>query len=141
MRSRRVYSRDRNDIPHVTGIRFPDRKITTMPLFLRFHIKRPAHLLILLRLRQSSTMSPKSTLILHHLNNSRSQRILWLLEELNLPYTIKKYTRLPNQRAPPELLAVNPLGKSPVITDGDVNIAESGAIIGAGCCMPFYWLN
>lgn len=47
-----------------------------------------------------------------------------------MPYEIKKYYRLPSMRAPPELLAVNPMGKSPVITDGEINIAESGAIIG-----------
>ncbi|KAJ3732575.1 thioredoxin-like protein [Lentinula guzmanii] len=68
-------------------------------------------------------------LTVHHLNNSRSQRILWLLEELEVPYEIKKYYRLPSMLAPPELLAVNPLGKAPVITDGEINIAESGAII------------
>jgi glutathione S-transferase len=66
----------------------------------------------------------------HHLNNSRSQRILWLLEELGLPYEIKRYQRDPKTMlAPPELRAVHPLGKSPVITDGDVTLAESGAII------------
>ncbi|KAF8956330.1 thioredoxin-like protein [Flammula alnicola] len=68
-------------------------------------------------------------LIVHHLNNSRSQRILWLLEELGVPYEIKKYERTPEQQAPPELLAISPLGKSPVITDGDVTLAESGAIV------------
>ena len=66
----------------------------------------------------------------HHLNNSRSQRILWLLEELGLPYEIKRYQRdAKTMLAPPELLAVHPLGKSPVITDGDVTVAESGAIV------------
>jgi len=66
----------------------------------------------------------------HHLNNSRSQRILWLLEELGVPYEIKRYQRDPKTMlAPPELRAVHPLGKSPVITDGDVTLAESGAII------------
>lgn len=66
----------------------------------------------------------------HHLNNSRSQRILWLLEELGLPYEIKKYQRDPKTMlAPPELKAVHPLGKSPVITDGDTVVAESGAIV------------
>jgi len=66
----------------------------------------------------------------HHLNNSRSQRILWLLEELGTPYEIVHYQRMsPVPFAPPELKAVHPLGKSPVITDGDVTIAESGAII------------
>ena len=66
----------------------------------------------------------------HHLNNSRSQRVLWLLEELGLPYEIKKYQRnAQTMLAPPELLKVHPLGKSPVITDGDTTVAESGAII------------
>ncbi len=66
----------------------------------------------------------------HHLNDSRSQRILWLLEELDLPYEIKNYQRDAQTRlAPPELKAAHPLGKSPVITDGDITIAESGAIV------------
>ena len=66
----------------------------------------------------------------HHLNNSRSQRILWLLEELGTPYEIVKYQRLsPMPLAPPELKEIHPLGKSPVITDGDKTIAESGAIV------------
>ena len=66
----------------------------------------------------------------HHLNESRSQRILWLLEELQLPYEIKFYQRDATTRlAPPELKAVHPLGKSPVITDGEITIAESGAIV------------
>src|SRR5215203_2271640 len=83
-------------------------------------------------------------LTLHHLNDSRSQRILWLLEELGTPYELKQYrcnaeTRL----APPELKQIHPLGKSPVITDGDVRIAESAAIVdyiirryGKGAMMP-----
>lgn len=66
----------------------------------------------------------------HHLNNSRSQRILWLLEELGAPYEIVHYQRMsPVPLAPPELKAVHPLGKSPVIEDGDKKIAESGAIV------------
>jgi len=66
----------------------------------------------------------------HHLNNSRSQRVLWLLEELGLPYEIRKYQRdAQTMLAPPELRAVHPLGKSPVITDGEATVAESGAII------------
>jgi glutathione S-transferase len=66
----------------------------------------------------------------HHLNNSRSQRILWLLEELGVPYEIRRYQRDPKTSlAPPELLRVHPLGKSPVVTDGDFTLAESGAII------------
>ena len=69
-------------------------------------------------------------LVVHHLNDSRSQRILWLLEELNLPYEIKFYARDAVTRlAPPELTAVHPLGKSPVITDKGRTVAESGAII------------
>jgi glutathione S-transferase len=60
-------------------------------------------------------------LTVHHLNNSRSQRVLWLLEELGVPYEIKHYQRdAKTMLAPPELRAVHPLGKSPVITDGDV---------------------
>ncbi len=69
-------------------------------------------------------------LVVHHLNNSRSQRILWLLEELGVPYELKRYQRDAQTRlAPPELKAVHPLGKSPVITDGGNTIAESGAIV------------
>ncbi|MEW7848011.1 glutathione S-transferase [Massilia aurea] len=69
-------------------------------------------------------------IVVHHLNNSRSQRILWLLEELGLDYDIKRYQRDPKTMlAPPELKAVHPLGKSPVITDGDLVVAESGAIV------------
>jgi glutathione S-transferase len=95
----------------------------------------------------------------HHLNNSRSQRILWLLEELDLAYEIKRYQRnAQTMLAPPELRAVHPLGKSPVITDGDLTLAESGAIVeyladryGAGKLAPafgsaervryLYWLH
>jgi glutathione S-transferase len=99
----------------------------------------------------------------HHLNNSRSQRILWLLEELGLDYEVKRYQRdRQTMLAPPELRAVHPLGKSPVITDdrdsGDAALAESGAIIetladryGAGRLAPafgspervryLYWLH
>ena len=69
-------------------------------------------------------------IIVHHLNNSRSQRILWLLEELGLAYEIKKYQRdAKTMLAPPELRAIHPLGKSPVITDDVNTVAESGAII------------
>jgi glutathione S-transferase len=83
-------------------------------------------------------------LTLHHLNDSRSQRILWLLEELGTPYEMKRYQRDATTRlAPPELTAVHPLGKSPVITDGAIKIAESGAIVdyvirtyGNGAMMP-----
>jgi len=95
----------------------------------------------------------------HHLNNSRSQRIVWLLEELGLDYEIKRYQRDPETMlAPASLRAVHPLGKSPVITDGELTLAESGAIIdylieryGAGSLAPAagtparlrynYWLH
>ncbi len=70
------------------------------------------------------------TITVHHLNDSRSQRILWLLEELGVAYEIKRYQRDPETRlAPPELHAVHPLGKSPVMTDGERTVFESGAII------------
>ena len=69
-------------------------------------------------------------IVVHHLNNSRSQRVLWLLEELGVPYEIKKYQRDPETMlAPPELQKVHPLGKSPVITDDGATLAETGAII------------
>jgi len=69
-------------------------------------------------------------LTVHHLNNSRSQRILWLLEELGTPYEIVKYQRMEGlPLAPPELKQVHPLGKSPVVTDDGKTIAESGAIV------------
>ena len=69
-------------------------------------------------------------LVVHHLNDSRSQRVLWLLEELAIPYDIKHYQRDAVTRlAPPELKAVHPLGKSPVLTDNSLTIIESGAII------------
>ena len=67
-------------------------------------------------------------LTVHHLNNSRSQRVLWLLEELGVAYEIVRYQRQPDMRAPKELRAIHPLGKSPVITDNGNTIAESGAI-------------
>jgi glutathione S-transferase len=83
-------------------------------------------------------------LTLHHLNDSRSQRILWLLEELKVPYEMTHYQRDGRTRlAPPELAVIHPLGKSPVVTDGDLKIAESGAIVdylirkyGGGKMMP-----
>jgi glutathione S-transferase len=83
-------------------------------------------------------------IVVHHLNNSRSQRVLWLLEELGLPYEIKPYERDPKtQLAPPSLRAVHALGKSPVITEEEVTVAESGAIVeylverhGAGRLVP-----
>ncbi|MBP1208312.1 glutathione S-transferase [Duganella sp. 1411] len=83
-------------------------------------------------------------IVVHHLNNSRSQRVLWLLEELGLEYEIVRYQRDPKTMlAPPELRAIHPLGKSPVITDDGVVVAESGAIVeylvekyGAGRLVP-----
>jgi glutathione S-transferase len=83
-------------------------------------------------------------IIVHHLNNSRSQRVLWLLEELELAYEVKRYQRDPKTMlAPAELRSVHPLGKSPVISDGDLMLAESGAIVeylvdkyGAGRLLP-----
>ena len=70
------------------------------------------------------------SLIVHHLNNSRSQRVLWALEELGLPYEIRHYQRdAVTNLAPPELKAVHPLGKSPLLEDDGVVIEESGAII------------
>lgn len=69
-------------------------------------------------------------IVVHHLNNSRSQRVLWLLEELGVDYEIKHYERdAKTMLAPNSLLKVHPLGKSPVITDGDITVGESGAII------------
>jgi glutathione S-transferase len=97
--------------------------------------------------------------VVHHLNNSRSQRVLWLLEELGVPYDVKRYERdAKSMLAPPSLLAIHPLGKSPVIVDGDATVAESGAIVeylvdkyGAGRLIPpagtpqrlryTYWLH
>ena len=69
-------------------------------------------------------------LVVHHLNNSRSQRVLWLLEELGVPYEIRHHQRDgKTMLAPKELLAVHPLGKSPVIVDGKTTVAETGAIV------------
>jgi glutathione S-transferase len=97
--------------------------------------------------------------VVHHLNNSRSQRVLWLLEELGVPYEVKRYERdAKTMLAPPSLLAIHPLGKSPVIVDGAITVAESGAIVeylvgtyGAGRLVPpvgspqrlryTYWLH
>ena len=79
----------------------------------------------------------------HHLDNSRSQRILWLLEELDVPYEVKAYKRGKDMLAPPELKAMHPLGKAPVISDNGRIIAETGAIMdyiltryGAGRLIP-----
>ena len=66
---------------------------------------------------------------IHHLEDSRSQRVLWLLEELGLPYEVKRYERGPDMRAPKALRDVHPLGKSPVLTDDSRTVAETGAIV------------
>ena len=76
----------------------------------------------------AGSSSSDSGIVLHHLEDSRSQRILWLLEELQVPFSIKKYKRI-NGLAPPELKVIHPLGKSPVISDGKKVIAESGVIV------------
>lgn len=69
-------------------------------------------------------------IVVHHLNNSRSQRVLWLLEELGEPYEIVKYQRdRKTMLAPPEMRRIHPLGKSPIVVDGDITLAESGAIL------------
>jgi glutathione S-transferase len=66
----------------------------------------------------------------HHLADSRSQRVLWLLEEMGRPYEVKRYERDPaTMLAPPELKAIHPLGKSPVVDDGAIRVAETGAIV------------
>jgi len=76
------------------------------------------------------TIKGKKIIVVHHLNNSRSQRVLWALEELGVPYQVKRYERdLKTNLAPASLKKIHPLGKSPVITDGDITVAESGAII------------
>ena len=98
-------------------------------------------------------------IVVHHLNNSRSQRVLWLLEELGLDYEVRPYTREGGAgSAPQSLRHVHPLGKAPVIEDGDLVLAESGAIIeyillhhGQGALVPpvgtaehtryLYWLH
>lgn len=98
-------------------------------------------------------------IVVHHLNNSRSQRVLWLLEELGLTYDIKRYERdKKTMLAPPALKRIHPLGKSPVVTDASFTLAESGAIIeylveryAGGCLAPArelpaylryrYWLH
>ena len=69
-------------------------------------------------------------ILVHHLENSRSQRVLWLLEELGLPYEVRRYARNPKTMlAPPELRRVHPLGKSPVVEDEGIVVAETGAIV------------
>ncbi len=80
--------------------------------------------------RRHGLKKATSMIVVHHLSNSRSQRVLWLLEELGLPYEVKRYERdSKTMLAPPELRAIHPLGKSPVLTDGKLTLAESGAII------------
>jgi len=75
-------------------------------------------------------MASSGVVVVHHLHRSRSQRVVFLLEELGVPYTVRAYARhAKTSLAPPELRAIHPLGKSPVLTDGDRVIAESGAIL------------
>jgi len=82
------------------------------------------------QIRAKTVSGGERVLTLHHLNNSRSQRVLWLLEELGLPYEIKRYERDPKTMlAPPSLRAVHPLGKSPLLEDDGQIYAESGAIL------------
>lgn len=70
------------------------------------------------------------TIVVHHLENSRSQRVLWLLEELGTPYEVRRYQRnRTTMLAPPELRRIHPLGKSPIIEDGEAIVAETGAIV------------
>ena len=68
-------------------------------------------------------------IVVHHLNNSRAQRVLWLLEELGVPYEIKHHQRTKTFQAPPELKAIHPLGKSPIVEDQGRVLAETGAIV------------
>lgn len=70
-----------------------------------------------------------SNLLVHHLDNSRSHRIVWFLEEMGVPYDLRFHRRLPDMSAPPELAASHPLGKAPILIDGDRSFVESGAII------------
>lgn len=95
-------------------------------------------------------------IVVHHLENSRSQRVLWMLEELGVPYEVVRYERDPQTMlAPPELKAIHPLGKSPIMVDGGLVVAETGAIVqhladGFGALIPndaanrrkaVYWLH
>ena len=85
---------------------------------------------VLRRRAGEASVEEASLIVVHHLENSRSHRVLWLLEEIGVPYEVKLYARdRATMLAPPALRAVHPLGKSPVIVDGDFTLAESGAII------------
>ncbi|WP_165491060.1 glutathione S-transferase family protein [Lichenihabitans psoromatis] len=66
---------------------------------------------------------------IYHLSTSRSERVIWLMEELELPYRVERLDRQPNLQAPDHLKSVHPLGRAPIIRDGDVTLAESGAIV------------
>ena len=80
--------------------------------------------------RAAGEYAAATMITVHHLEHSRSQRVLWLLEELRLPYEVQRYERdKKTSLAPPELQSIHPLGKSPVITDGKVTVAETGAIV------------
>ena len=123
------------------------------------HFRRRRHTLRRAFTMAFSTPKVSAMIVVHHLNNSRSQRVLWLLEELGLEYDIKRYERdKKTMLAPPALRKIHPLGKSPVVTDDDLTLAESGAIVeylveryGDGCLAPArelpaylryrYWLH
>ncbi|PRP78984.1 glutathione S-transferase [Planoprotostelium fungivorum] len=81
------------------------------------------------RRKKRRAVDASHSIVVHHLKDSRSQRILWLLEELNLPYSIKHYERQANEMAPAELKEIHPLGKSPAISDGDQVVTESACIV------------
>ena len=113
-------------------------------MYSQMHLRLCGHSLRLACTMTFYVRTESIMIVVHHLNNSRSQRVLWLLEELGLEYDIKRYERdKKTMLAPPELRKVHPLGKSPVVTDDNLIIAESGAIIeylveryGDGCFAP-----
>ena len=136
-------------VPHVWHLMadiLPEarRAIDDLVSFIRVHINTSGHVAAASATPKPALAGSAPMIKVHHLNNSRSQRVLWLLEELGLPYEIVHYQRdAVTNLAPPELKAIHPLGKSPVITDGDLVLAESGAIIeylvrkyGGGRLMP-----
>lgn len=95
-------------------------------------------------------MSSAPSIVVHHLRDSRGQRIIWLLEELEVPYEVKVYEHIPPRLAPPEMGKLHPLGKSPIITDGEITLAESGAVVeylltkygkGKGMPSPEGWVD
>lgn len=136
-------------VPHVWHLMadiLPEarRAIDDLVAFIRIHVRSAGHPSLEAAGTPSIAARQTPMIKVHHLNNSRSQRILWLLEELGVPYEIVPYQRdAVTNLAPPELKDIHPLGKSPVISDGDLVVAESGAIIeylvrkyGQGRLMP-----